>query len=704
MIHTKLFMDMRKFFKRFSLLEFDRSFSKGIGSQLVWLTAIMLVVYVVLALVSYVGQMYMAGESEQNRFIDILLVLIDPGSGSEAMSNPLVIICAILGLVIFSGMLISVISNVLERRVERFTKGETDYRVSNHVVILGFNKSVPSLLTEIHGKFPDAYILMMCNQNIEELRDWIHANVTKEIEDALILMNGVRNAQDDLERLRLNCHVREVYVLGEPDEPAHDETSLETVGLIAKFHPGENLRCYVQIDSHSVFSMLQREWPDGIKEKIKAVTNEEPDKATDKQSDQKNNKEEEVDLLKFIPFNFCEIWAQKAVATIPNPDFRPLDGDGITADIDRRVHLVVVGMNELSMTLALHAAHVLHFPNFKDGQPETGSTITFVDAGAGVKGEAFRSRFRNLFSLSRWRSVDDSKLDESDAGWLDPLDEMEDCALKKHMGRLNFMDIQWEFIEAQPSSEAVMDYMDSIAGDGRSVLTVVLCEEQSEENISLCMSLPEKVRLQANEIFVRANESGKAVDTLRKVYGFGKVRAFGMVNECYKENLMSEKYGKLINACYGDWSSGEKKEIDIEDDVAVSNHWDKTKIIDRWSSIYSGNMLFYRLRSLGLKTEAGHELKEKDVNAAVEKYKEKLAMLEHYRWITEKLILGFRPLSSEDELYLWMHGGKKRMKQQFVHGDIRGFNELSEGDKKKDEDVTSKLFLLYTLAKDDIKG
>lgn len=685
---------MKQFFKRFSLLGFDRSFSKGFGSQLVWLAGIMCIVYLILAGISYLGELYATDGKTYNRFVDILMVLIDPGSGSEAMSSPLTIVCAVLGLIIFSGMLISVISNVLERRVESFTKGETDYKFSNHVAILGFNKSVPSLLEMLHEKYPDAYIVMMCNQDIETIRDWIHANVREDVEDAVILMNGERDAKDDLIRLRLDrkvgkssyvCNVREVYILGEMDETAHDETSMECVRLIANyFHPDKNLPCYVQINSSSVLSMLQKTNPDGVKEK----------KADGTDGD---------DLLKFIPFNFNEIWAQKAVATMPGTDYLPLDGGGITADSDKHVHLVIIGMNEMSRALAINAAQVLHFPNYKNGQPCTGTTITFIDPEARVKGEEFRTRYRQLFSLSRWRAVGENSLSMTEEGWHDPYADMENKWAKEYMGKANFMDIQWEFVETQPAGTAAMNYLDAIVGDNRAVMTVALCFERSEDNIALCMALSEAVRLQANEILIRENESDMAVKTLRSISGFSNIRAFGMMNECYRENLMSDRYGKLINACYGDWSTGEKIEVNINDSAAVDLLWQKTSVVNRYSSIFSGNMLFYKLRSLGLKTNLETLLTEEEVMKATEKFKVELAMVEHNRWNTEKLLMGYRPLNSEDENQKWRSGGDGKMKKQFIHADIKHFDELSKKDIKKDEDVTSRLYLLYNLAIDYAK-
>ena len=143
---------MKKYFKNI-LLYFDRSFSKGTVNQILWLLGIMLVVYVVLIILSYLHQFYSTGTDGSNgRWYDVIFTLIDPGSGTPSMSSLFTILCALLGLVFFSGMLISVISNVLERRVEAYQKGETSYKLSNHIVIIGYNNSVPSLVKTLRTK------------------------------------------------------------------------------------------------------------------------------------------------------------------------------------------------------------------------------------------------------------------------------------------------------------------------------------------------------------------------------------------------------------------------------------------------------------------------------------------------------------------------------------------------------------------------
>lgn len=671
---------MKQLFKHFTLLGFDRSFSKGLISQLAWLAGIMCVVYIVLTGISYVGEMYAGNESGNNRLLDILLVLIDPGSGSEAMSSTLTIVCAILGLIIFSGMLISVISNVLERRVERYTKGETNYKISNHVIILGFNRSIPSLVKQImkNYKEEDPYILIMCNRNIEETRDWLHANISNEYEDNIILMNGVRNTEDDIERLRLKHEVKEIFILGEEDEPDHDSISMECVKIIANRLNGvsSKIECHVQFDSQIMFSALQ---------------NAEIDKTI-------------KDHLVFIPFNFNEIWAQKAIATIPDKEYISLDGNGITRDCNKHVHLIIVGMNPLSWSLAVNAAHILHFPNFKEGVFNTCSTITFIDTEATLKGKEFRRRYRNLFDLARWREIFDYQCMDTDRYWIDPIaDDNSNSPYKEKFGPVNFMDIQWEFIEGNVFDKNIQDYMEHITTKDDTIGTIALCEEESDKNSSICMSLSEATRLGANEILVRQNESDIVVKTLRDAFGFEKIRAFGMMNECYKENLISDKYGKLINASY----SGCTFDGSDEDNKRIESEWDKITSLDKWSSIYCANMLFYKLRSLGLDTSKEISIQEIE-NATSEINHDIIQSTEHNRWNTERLLLGMRPLYYEefdDWCNNWKDKGKKEMrpekdnmKSQMKHVDICSNDLLEKIDKPAvsfDTTLNEKLATLY---------
>lgn len=672
--------------RNFKLL-FDRSFSSGLGKQIIWLFAIMLAVYLVLVILSSFKLLYSPGsEGSHGRWYDILLVLIDPGSGSEAMSSPFIIICAVLGLIIFSGMLISVISNVLERRVESYIKGETDYPVSNHVVIIGFNRSVPSLLTVIHKKHQDSHIVLMSEQESVIIRDWVHAHVESVIEDLLIVINGTRKAEDDLARLHLDNNVKEIYVLGEEEELAHDALNLECVKYISKLLP-ENAKnkveCHVQIDSQTTYSVLQ-------------------------QTDfSKTNTEGGITIgnrIKFLPFNFNEIWSQKALATIPN-GFRPLDGKGITSGCNKHVHLIIIGMNDMGTTLAVNSAHILHFPNFKEGDFTTYSHITFIDSEAISRGKSFRNRYHHLFSLARWREME-SGSNLNDREWNDPMSDH--SSPYHHLGEINFLDIQWEFIQGNVFDDEIYDYIMKCSTYDGEITTIAFCDEDSEHNISSLLALPEAIFTKANTILVRQKETPITIEQIRQLPNHDKVSPFGMMSECYAETLISDKYGKIINACYNGIDpdklllpNGEGTTEEIE------KIWDGCSITDKWSSNYCANMLFSKLRSLGLDTD--EKLTKEALEVAVNQRQDEIQRTEHNRWNTEKLLLSFAPLTKEEQdefPYLredWDAVKKKRKdwsKRLKKHLDICSNDRLKIIDKpmtKFDNDVNSKLWTLYQL-------
>lgn len=682
-----------KNFKRFTLLGFDRSFSKGLGSQLAWLVGIMCVVYIVLTGISYVEDLYAGNGSENNRLLDILQVLIDPGS-NVSMSSTLKITCALLGLIIFSGMLISVISNVLQRRVESYTKGETNYKTSNHVVVLGFNKSIPSLLTMIQEKHKGSMIILMSNRNCEEMRDWIHSHIKSDIEELLILLNGDRLAEEDLKRLNLNNNIKEIFLLGEEDEVAHDAINMECVKKMASLMPmNSKVECHVQIESHAMYSVLQ---------------------AVDFNKTKLDDDSTISDHLLFIPFNFNEIWSQKVLATIPNPkdDYTPLDGKkGIQSDSLQHVHLIIVGMNEMGISLAINAAHLLHFPNYKDGVFSTYSQITFIDAEAESKGEAFRTQLRHLFDLARWRYIDSKDCMNEECGWIDPMADSN--SPYSHLGNTNFMDIQWEFIKGDLYNCDIQDYLSNCSIHDKEITTIALCDNDSEKNATFCMALPESICKSANTILVRQKEGSITIDLIRKLHEHDKIRSFGMMTECYQENLISDKYGKIINACYRGLNITLQTVEDETIQEEIEREWDKCHIRDKWSSNYCANMLMTKLRSLGFDIDGNIDENEIESKISQSDIKDEIQRTEHNRWNTEKLLVGVAPLlkqESEEFKHLQELQDLQELKdkkrcwylKRNKHLDICSNDKLKVIDPSVagyDNRVNSKLWILYQMVK-----
>ena len=672
-------MNIRKNRDKLKLI-FDRSFSSGLTKQLIWLLAIMLLIYGLLLGLSYLFNSYSSADSGNSRWYDILYLLIDPGSGSESIAPAFAVVIALLGLVVFGGMLISVMSNVLERRVESYTNGETDYNISDHVVVIGFNSSISSLIKKIHEDYPDAYILIMSEKSSEDIRDLLRSCLEDEVEKYIIVLHGIQTAKDDIKRLSLTRNPRELYVLGEEDDVCHDANNLECVKLISEHLIDNNDRvvCHVQIDSTTTYAVLQR--VDFCKEN--GICSK----------------------LVFQPFNFNEIWSQKILATANDGDYLPLDGDGITSDSPKHVHLIIAGTNAMAASIAVNAAHILHFPNFKDGDFSTCSHITFIEKDIHDFAKSFRLRYRNLFELARWREVDGDMCNYKEVAWIDAL-AAEDSKYR-HLGEVNFMDIQWEFISGDICDDNVLEYLINCAEQKDEITTIALCSDCSEQNASICMALPDEIYQGAHQVLVQQKESSTTIDLLEKLPSRkDKVKAFGLLTECYRENLVSDKYGKLINALYCRIS-------DFDDEAKIQEAWDGCSILDKWSSIYCANMLFPKLRSLGLPDNYTREhLETALANSNVQ---DEIQRTEHNRWNTERLLLGFSFLTQEEqsefrtkEFVADKEGFKKKKKglaaEQMKHLDICSNEMLQVVDPSVcsyDTVLNSKLWELRQIVQD----
>ena len=640
---------------RYLPLYFDRSFSKGVVKQIIWLVAIMLAVYLVLVLLSYSNLLYDSHTGSGSRWHDILLLLVDSGADSKAIWPPFAVVIAFIGIIIFGGMLISVITNILHRRVENYGAGASNYFFADHTIILGYNRSIPSLLKHISKENGKGAIVIMTQNESRLVREWIHANVDTNLDRRVVVLKGCRVAVDDLKRLNLKQNIRSVYIIGDEDEVDHDSMSLECVKMLAGLLPtsleNREVDCHVQIDSSVMFSLLQ-------------------------QRDFKKFANIDNSILNFLPFNFNQIWSEKALSTYPGSnDYIPLDGEGITGESQKRVHLFVVGMTQQGIDLALNAAHILHFPNFDSNKPASFSRITFVDPKADAIGEEFRQRYHTLFKLSRWKS---------EAEWHDPLNDEE--AEYRHLAAKSFLDIEWEFLSLDFYSSQVEAYLRNCINDLNSIVTIAFCCDDSERNLRACLSLDRQLLKKANMVLIRQKESAVAVDILRLQEDYSRCRAFGMMEDCYGESLLTDRFGKIVNALYA--------EIDLEDTEKVEDAWKGLKIENRWSSNYSAGMLAVKLRSLGLDTRKIElESLEEALKAASQRHD--IQRLEHNRWNFEKVYMGFSPLSREEQRLLEENKiTEEELKGQKKHPDIVPYECLTPKVQKIDE-IVNKLWPLY---------
>ena len=627
---------MTNFFRTLPL-RFDRSFSKGLFRQVLWLVGIMAIVYIILAGLSGISALYSpGGEDSQGKWYDILLVLIDPGSGSSSMSTPFTILCAILGLIIFSGMLISVISNVLERRVEAYQNGETSYNMQDHILIIGYNNSVPSLVrtlrTKDNNKDEDMFIVILSGQATEDVRNRLHLSSDEWMEKNTLVLHGQSHSQEDLKKLHID-KCKEVWIIGDDTLEAHDSSNMECLSLVSqlwaeKHGEKEKLHCHVLFEYQTVYSVFQFS---ELQESIKKY-------------------------ILFHPFNLHENWAKKVLVEGKAREimYKPLEGSkGLQKDSEKHVHMIIIGMSRMGTAMAVETAQTAHYLNFREDDDATRTHITFIDCNAKDEMEMFMSRFPNVFDMMRWRYIDAQEEKEflytlTGNTWNNPIEQAN--SPYKHLGS-NFTDLQWEFVDGRVESSAVRRYLTEAVDDDSAITTIAVCLPDTQLATQASLYLPDRVLRKAHQVLVYQEESDAIIRSVNNPNDpctkYDNILPFGIINDSFSNNQIGDFEGKWINAYYTKeyGSDSDKQSWKEKDERWAQTKWDNdAKVSDKWSSIHSANMIHTKLRAVGCSGDSDIE----DIREAINANMTDLVSTEHNRWAAEQLLAGFRPFNESE--------------------------------------------------------
>ena len=228
--------------------------------------------------------------------------------------------------------------------------------------------------------------------------------------------------------------------------------------------------------------------------------------------------------------------------------------------------------------------------------------------------------------------------------------------LGKDETRESFLDVEWEFIQGNAASEDVKNYIEEIAKDPLKTTTIAICFNQSQQALASAMYLPASIYKHANQVLVYQQNCFDIVndvsngDTEWKRYP--NLFPFGMIENSYTENPYDSHFAKLEHYIY---LHGRDKDgnLNIKKDKNLLNNidaqWDQLSIVQKLANIDMVDSIHIKLRSMG--TINGykeikpyeHQIIQKEANR-----KEMLEM-EHTRWMTERLIMGFRCLEKSEQ-------------------------------------------------------
>lgn len=620
-------------------------------------------------------------ENEMTPWGFTYMLISDPGTILDSFKKdsissayfPFLCIISIVGFILFCGVMISVFSNIIQRRVDDYINGAIRYKhLKNHIVIIGYDEIMPSLVKQKcqDPQCRDSDFLILSKKNSVDVREQVTSMLTKEEEKRIIVYCGRRDSVVELKNLNLQ-NAKEVYLLGNRQNIGHDALNIDCLRkmklVLGKEKKKELLPVTVMFDNYATFSAFQvsdlsKEWRDSFI---------------------------------FTPFNFYEYWAQKVIidrnfdGIDKNENFRypRIEGDIPLRGTDDTVHVVIFGITSMGVAIATQAALYLHFSKKKNGELRK-SRISFICTNAKTEMNMFYSLYSSFFEIqsSYYRDYIDG--DGS---------EKEIFPTYFHDNKANFLDIEFEFINGKSFYPGVRDYLKSLLKDKSKRLSVFISTGNDRQDINIAMSLPDEIYTVENggnvPIYVHQKASGELLHMLQTTTNskFKNIYPFGMIDTKLdlSQNSESQIGGMLINTYY----EGVPLVINEE---KIKEKWDKeTKSSNQWSSMFLANSIELKLKELLGDIKYDWEYTEELIKK--QDVIKELCEIEQNRWNVEKLLMGYRKPHEEEQLEIDTKRASKYgnqiyndYKNKMIHDYIRPFNELSSiewNDMEEDERV-----------------
>lgn len=644
----------------------------------------------------------------------------------------------LIGAVLFGGILISTISNVIDRRVEKWSKGLLDYSFLRfpwfirlqqflgfpwvkpyHYVILGNGEEIIELVDSIiHGevaKIDDGIccdegskktyggeaIVILTQSDVEALRERLYASLPNPADRwNLFFIYGDLELRESLEKVHPE-RAKMIFVLGECSEKCgRDIRNLSCTSMLGDIirralgnadAARKPIPTFVQFDGVPAYSIIQK-------------------------LDCFRSANSRIDSR---PFNLYENWARllwgfygrrwsqaeidgykkaKSAGKSKQPDTaeEPCEGDyfyrslayaPITSETDSKyVRLVTVGLGQMGQALVLEALRICHYANFRKTQNRT--KITIIDRDPDIE------RFFNT--------------------------QYPYCK--------QIYDIDIEFISDSVDSSEVRERLKEWACDKNCLLTVAVCFSDPDLALATGLNLPEEVYYHRDEEHPKMKEFGNTVLIRQAVYGeigrivnredgrYKYVRTFGFVGKEFDAEMLRDRIPMIINGLYNAETCSMHRLDSVEDakircreaaDV-INEKWSTLDEYLRWSNRFQADSYRVYLEYLGLKTrkcagigtvareaysdlifdvkaledaEKFFENSQSESPETLQKVPEILQSvvvdMEHRRWVAERTIAGFKLLPMEP-FSLTANGSTKQDKVYRAHSCIRRTEDLLE--------------------------
>ena len=585
--------------------QFEGLLSRGRGSQLIWLSAALIVLFIL-----FWGLSALLFSDGSFKWQDIAALILDPGAfGGEGRHDLFRLILAVLGSFVFAAMLISVVSNIFENIAESNIKGDARYRFKDHILILGSGKMLPGILSRLLQEDTSAMddeelamcgkdIVIMTTSPVEGLRDRMEASVgksrKKEFRRRVTFCHDEPDNVSNLEEVHAG-KAYAIYILGEGTSDGHDAANLSCLKKLESVcsNATRSIKCYVTIESPTstdVFHYVSSPITDtALRSKL---------------------------LVNIV--NVDEYIAEQTLLGNNGEGQLPIDGKGFLKGGWDSLRFVVAGMTPMGRIMARTAAHLCHF---KSTSKKTNySVITLIDNDIRQKMNEFTAAYPWLFRVSRYTYVSPGQAPEIHEA--DP-----------EYGELT--DIRWEFIEGSTASPEVRKLLSSWATEPSIQLSVAMCLGSDDESVTAALHLPEELHQENIPVYVHISGKDDLLKMAAETRQAGNLYSFGSGTESDKDPLLVRRIalGQRVNYVYSKLY-GES----ASDPKAI---WYNNKEANKFSSIYNANSIAVKLRAMEIPGVASWD-------SVTSETVYDLCRTEHFRWMTTELLMGFRPYTIKE--------------------------------------------------------
>ncbi len=513
---------------------FDKMLTYGTGSQLLLLLFTVVVFFGLFLIISLIfGWNY--------GWQDIIAMFLDPGGfGGRGEHDGFRLIVTLVGILLFSTLLISVVNNIFDNISESAKTGVMRYKVKGHVLILGANHHLMPMLDALHDIRSKRDIVIMTEEDVEKLSAKVDARFPdRRFMNRLVFYRGAWDSLEELKTARPQF-ADTIYVIGDANSTDHDSMNMRCCNLLKTLctEAKHAIPCYVMMESGSTLDMYM-----------------------------KDKKSLSTDRLKIDIVNAREYTAEQVLV---GKEFLPI----IKADDPRYSHFVILGIGDMTKAVAFTVAHNSHYPLI-DGKIRK-TRITVVGSGMRIWMDNLAASRPGLFELSHITYIGPDGKEE------------------RHEPKRDFLDVEWVFIDMNDTAPKFREWLKEWANDPKQVLNLALCHANQSERIASLLHLPTIIydKERPTPICIYLEEGGETALRAMETGEYGVIQPFGPAMGRTNDPLFlyrSER-GVVINALYLLGAKG-LKDLDMNESWRA---WYASSESDKFASTYCSNALAFR--------------------------------------------------------------------------------------------------------------